>query len=189
VKISLRRVLYRFAGVISRGRGMSSGRDSKFTPDAALEKVKRPSLPTQDDAEDIMPLRTRAMSGFATRLARAVRKQVAPQENLHTPGLLTPYCSIFVWILTSDRGLAVNPEGTPSIGTVTESIKSLVLGNDTFRRIHFAQHEKALLESIQHGQRPKALFMGCSDSRVIPGTLCFRCRPIRTGILNIRWSL
>lgn len=65
----------------------------------------------------------------------------------------------------------VNPIGTPSIGTMTESIKSFVMGNERFRKIHFAEHEQALLESIKHGQRPKALFMGCSDSRVLPDAM------------------
>ena len=54
---------------------------------------------------------------------------------------------------------------------MTESIKSFVLGNEKFRKIHFAQHEHALLESIKHGQRPKALYMGCSDSRVLPDAM------------------
>ncbi len=41
-------------------------------------------------------------------------------------------------------------------------------GNELFQRSYFKQNEKELLELVERGQNPKALFIGCSDSRVIP---------------------
>jgi carbonic anhydrase len=41
-------------------------------------------------------------------------------------------------------------------------------GNEIFQRSYFKQNEKELLDLVERGQNPKALFIGCSDSRVIP---------------------
>lgn len=41
-------------------------------------------------------------------------------------------------------------------------------GNELFQRAYFRQHETELLKLAKEGQNPKALFIGCSDSRVIP---------------------
>ena len=47
-------------------------------------------------------------------------------------------------------------------------INDFVAGNERFRNLIFHSHEDALLHSIEQGQHPKALFVGCSDSRVLP---------------------
>jgi len=44
-------------------------------------------------------------------------------------------------------------------------------GNDTFKNSYFKNHEKALLDLVENGQHPKALFIGCADSRVMPSLM------------------
>ncbi len=41
-------------------------------------------------------------------------------------------------------------------------------GNELYQSTYFKQHERELLHLAESGQNPKALFIGCSDSRVIP---------------------
>jgi carbonic anhydrase len=44
-------------------------------------------------------------------------------------------------------------------------------GIETFKNVYFKKHEKDFLELVEKGQNPKALFIGCSDSRVIPNLI------------------
>lgn len=48
------------------------------------------------------------------------------------------------------------------------TLSDFASGNEVFKRAYFKKHEKELLDLAQKGQQPKALFIGCSDSRVIP---------------------
>ena len=48
------------------------------------------------------------------------------------------------------------------------TLKEFAQGNEVFQRAYFKNHEAELLELATKGQQPKALFIGCSDSRVIP---------------------
>jgi carbonic anhydrase len=45
---------------------------------------------------------------------------------------------------------------------------NLLDGNQTFKTSYFKQHAQELVELALNGQHPKALFIGCADSRVVP---------------------
>lgn len=45
---------------------------------------------------------------------------------------------------------------------------SLLDGNEMFQKSYFKKHESEFLDLVENGQHPKALFIGCADSRVIP---------------------
>ena len=50
-------------------------------------------------------------------------------------------------------------------------IFELMKGNQSFQNVYFENHEKEFLDLVNHGQEPKVLFIGCSDSRVIPSLI------------------
>lgn len=45
---------------------------------------------------------------------------------------------------------------------------NLARGHQDFKTLHFKQHEKEFVRLVQEGQSPKTLFIGCSDSRILP---------------------
>jgi carbonic anhydrase len=47
-------------------------------------------------------------------------------------------------------------------------LKEFAEGNETFQKTYFKKNEAKLLNLVKEGQNPRALFIGCSDSRVIP---------------------
>ncbi|BCD62850.1 carbonic anhydrase [Nitratiruptor sp. YY08-26] len=47
-------------------------------------------------------------------------------------------------------------------------IKKFIDNYQEFKRIHFKKYEKLFEELASKGQSPKTLFIGCSDSRVVP---------------------
>lgn len=48
---------------------------------------------------------------------------------------------------------------------------ALLDGNDIFKNSYFKKHEEELLDLAENGQHPKALFIGCADSRVVPNLI------------------
>lgn len=49
--------------------------------------------------------------------------------------------------------------------------QKFIEGNEFFKNTYFKTHEKELLDLAKSGQQPKALFVGCSDSRVLPNLI------------------
>ncbi len=47
-------------------------------------------------------------------------------------------------------------------------IERLIKQHREFKELHFKEYEKLFLELVEKGQHPKVLFIGCSDSRVVP---------------------
>ena len=47
-------------------------------------------------------------------------------------------------------------------------IKKLIKGNKRFRKAQFSQYKEDFKSLVKHGQKPNVLFIGCSDSRVVP---------------------
>lgn len=51
------------------------------------------------------------------------------------------------------------------------NITTLLKGNELFQKSYFQKHEAEFLDLVEHGQHPKALFIGCADSRVVPSLI------------------
>ena len=47
----------------------------------------------------------------------------------------------------------------------------LALGNKLFKEGYYKKNQKSFIELSEKGQQPKALYIGCSDSRVLPNLM------------------
>ena len=47
-------------------------------------------------------------------------------------------------------------------------INDLIKENQKFREAKFPKYKQGLIQSVEEGQKPEVLFIGCSDSRVTP---------------------
>lgn len=52
--------------------------------------------------------------------------------------------------------------------TSTQRALEYARGHQDFKNLFFKEHEKEFVRLVEEGQTPKTLFIGCSDSRVIP---------------------
>jgi len=51
------------------------------------------------------------------------------------------------------------------------NIKSLIDGHNAFHSVKFTKNKERFKTLVEEGQNPKALFIGCSDSRVMPALI------------------
>ena len=51
------------------------------------------------------------------------------------------------------------------------NIKTLINGHSDFQSVKFNENKKRFKHLVEEGQNPKALFIGCSDSRVMPAMI------------------
>ena len=62
-------------------------------------------------------------------------------------------------------------------------MKEFLEGHKEFQRSYFKKHEQEFIELSENGQNPKALFIGCADSRVVP-TLVTQSKPGELFVLR-----
>ena len=51
---------------------------------------------------------------------------------------------------------------------IMNNIKSIIEGHNDFQSVKFKKNKERFKNLVEEGQNPKALFIGCSDSRVMP---------------------
>jgi len=54
---------------------------------------------------------------------------------------------------------------------VKNNIKKLIEGHNDFQSVKFKKNQERFKHLVEEGQDPKALFIGCSDSRVMPALI------------------
>lgn len=89
--------------------------------------------------------------------------------------------SFSLWILlTSLMNVAAADENAPAPQMKQQELLDKTLDfakrHQTFKDLDFKQHESEFVRLVEEGQSPQTLFIGCSDSRVIP-ELILQTRP------------
>jgi len=54
---------------------------------------------------------------------------------------------------------------------IIDNIKTLIDGHNDFQSLKFKKNKERFKHLVEEGQDPKALFIGCSDSRVMPALI------------------
>ncbi|WP_228840575.1 carbonic anhydrase [Candidatus Protochlamydia phocaeensis] len=56
----------------------------------------------------------------------------------------------------------------PQEQTLLNQTLNFARGHQEFKDLYFKQHEQEFIRLVQEGQSPQTLFIGCSDSRIVP---------------------
>ena len=54
---------------------------------------------------------------------------------------------------------------------IVNNMKTLIAGHSDFQSVRFKNNKERFENLVEEGQNPKALFIGCSDSRVMPALI------------------
>ena len=75
---------------------------------------------------------------------------------------------IFVFLTFSLQGVNYQHVDNEEGSSAANDILNFARGNQEFKDLHFKQHEREFVRMVHEGQSPRTLFIGCSDSRIVP---------------------
>src|SRR5205085_4154728 len=84
-------------------------------------------------------------------------------------------CILFYIAITLNLMLGLCAQTPPNLSsfpsqkpTLLDATLKTAQAHEEFQNLYFKQHEADFVRLVKEGQSPKILFIGCSDSRVIP---------------------